>query len=277
VILEWVTCVPFVCTALTRDEWKSILYKQVSERRASERKAIEEATKLDNEEFSPAESEAELTDEEPTAFDCENKMAVDEEAAELIEDDEEDGHVEERNQPDGQSGFDGSSDNNVDDDDDDQDEGDDIKDDEENSNDDELIVKSKKLTKQLESDSDSEIPSQSASLPTTSVIRNFPFDKEMSIHADQASELNSTGITKEDTPCEDEGKKEIDSGLGTSLIAGVSSDVDNSIVDSNLSKVDNIAMADVVIPKRPSEDDTNMVGTYYTMIQCYTINCCQVA
>ena len=275
---------PFVCTALTRDEWKLILYKQVSERRASERKAVEEATKLDNEEFSPAESEAELTDEEPTASDCENKMAekpVNKEAAKLIKDNEESGYVEERIQSGGQSDFDGFSDNNVDyDDDDDQDDDgdDDDGDDIENSNDDdEIIVKSKRLTKQLESDSDSEMSSQPASLPATPVIRNFPFNEEMNIHTDQTSELSSTSITKEDTPCKDEGNKEIDSGLGTSLFAGVSLDIDNSVVDSNLSKVLNVTTAQVVIPKRPSEDDTNMVGTYYTIIQCYTSNCCQVA
>ena len=247
---------------MTRDEWKSILYKQVSERRASERKAIDEVTKLDNEEFSPAESEAELTDEESIASGHEkeeNEKAIDE-GDEISKEDIEEKNGEEESQTGWQSDFNGSfsDEDNVDDD---GVEGDDSEDDEENS-DDELIVKSKKLTKQLESDSDSETPSQFASKPTTPIIRNFPFDKEMSAGPNQTSELNNIVITKENLSCKDGDKKEIDSGLGTSLLADASSDIDNSIVDGNPSKVDNVAMVRDDTPKRPSEDDTNMVGTH---------------
>ena len=261
---------------LTRDEWKSILYKQVSERRASERKAIDEVTKLDNEEFSPAESEAELTDEESIASSHQKEeieKVMDEEGDEVSKEDIEEKNSKEESQTGWQSDFNGSfsDEDNVDD----GVEGDDSEDDEENS-DDELIVKSKKLTKQLESDSDSETPSQSASKSTTPVIRNFPFDKEMSAGPNQTNELNNTVITKENFSCKDGDKKEIDSGLGTSLLADASSDIDNSIVDGNPSKVDNVAMVGDDTPKRPSEDDTNMVGTHNTLIQYFIFNCCQV-
>ena len=259
---------------MTRDEWKSILYKQVSERRASERKAIEEVTKLDNEEFSPAESEAELTDEESIASGHEKEeteRAMDEEGDEMSKENTEEKNSDgvEESQAGWHSDFSGSFSDEDNVDDDDGVEGDNSE--EEENSDEELIVKTKKLTKQLESDSDSETPLQSASKPTTPIIRNFPFDKEMSASPNQTSELNNTVITKENMSCRDGDKKEIDSGLGTSLLADTSSDVDNSIVDGNLSKVDNVAVVEDATPKRPSEDDTSMVSTYNMLIQYFII------
>ena len=263
-------CLRCLCTALTRDEWKSILQKQVSERRASERKAIEEATRLDNEEFSPVESEAELTDEESLASghekeEVEKETAMDEEAGEVYKED--DGDMKEERKFDWHSDLD----DNFSDDDDEEEDEDSIEGDGEDSDDDELIVKSKKFTKQLDSDSDSELPSHSTQKPpTTPVVRNFPFDKEFTTNTIQAAtaELSSTLVTKENTTsCEDGGKKAVDSGLGTSLMVGMSSDVDNSvadnsILDSNSSKVDSVTLLEGVNPKRPSEDDTNMVSLH---------------
>lgn len=261
------------CIVLTRDEWKSILHKQVSERRASERKAFEEATKLDNEEFSPVESEAELTDEESLTPGCEKEdveKAMDEEAGEVSKE-----NIEENEKDESQLGWQSdlndsfSDDDGTGDDDNEGDNDDDAEGDEDDS-DDELIVKNKKSTKQLDSDSDSEMPSQSTQKPSTPVIRNFPFDKEVSI---DASELNSTLATKENITCEDGDKKAVDSGLGTSLLVGMCG-VDNSMIDGNSSNVDNVALIESVTPKRPSEDDTNLVCIHYILIQCYIFNCC---
>ena len=263
-------CLRCACSVLTRDEWKSILYKQVSERRASERKAIEEATRLDNEEFSPVESEAELTDEESLASSHEEENGEKEETMneEVDEVSKEDcGDMKEERQFDWHSDLDDNfsdEDENSDEEDDDSNEGD------EEDSDDELIVKNKKSTKQLDSDSESELPSQSTQKPPTLVIRNFPFDKEFTTNASQpTTELSSTLVTKDNTTsCEDGDKKAINSGLGTSLMVGMlSSDIDNSAVDNSLldgnsSKVDNVALIEGVNHKRPSEDDTNMVSLH---------------
>ena len=257
------------CTVLTRDEWKSILYKQVSERRASERKAIEEATKLDNEEFSPAESEAELTDEESLDFNYgkeKTEKVMDEEIDEKIS--KENDHSAEVSQ----SGWHSDSDCSFSDDDNVEDNGDDIEGDEENS-DDEIIVKNKKTTKQLESDSDSEMPPQSTHKPTSPVIRNFPFGKE-STDFNQTSNLNDTVVSKENMSCEDGDKKVVDSGVGTSLLVSKPLDVDNSTVESNPTKVDNVTLIESIISKRPNEDDTNLVSIYYLLIQYFIFNYC---
>ena len=245
---------------MTRDEWKSILYKQVTERRASERKAIEEVTKLDNEEFSPMESEAELTDEE-SLVSCENGETekVNEEPEVSKQSAEEKGCEEDEDQLDCLSDSDGSSSDD-----------DSVEGDGEDSDEDELVVRNKKSTKHLHSDSDSETPSQpSTNLPTTPVVRNFPIDKEMTTATSQMNDLsNNTKLTKE---TEDRDKKAIDSGLGTSLLNGVSSDVDNSTLDSNTSIVDNVPLMETVTPKRPSKDDTNIASIYYLLIQCFVI------
>ena len=251
----------------------------MSERRASERKAIDEMTKLDNEEFSPAESEAELTDEESIASGHEKEetdKVMNKEGDEVSKEGNEEKNGEEEHQMGWQSDFNGSfsDEDNVDDDDDDDGgvEGDDSEDAE--NSDDELIVKTKKLTKQLESDSEPEAPSQTTSKPPTPVIRNFPFDKEMNFDPNQTSDFNDTVSTKESLPCKDGDKKELDSGLGISLLAGVSSEIDNPTADDNLSKADNIAVVKDAIPKRPSEDDTIMVSTHYMLIQYFIFNCC---
>ena len=266
---------------MTRDEWKSILYKQVSERRASERKAIEEATRLDNEEFSPVESEAELTDEESLASGHagEKEEAINEEVDEVSK--EEDGDMKEERQFDWHSDLDDNFSDDDDDDNGDDEDDDSIEGDEENS-DDELIVRNKKSTKHLDSDSESELPSQSTQKPPTPVIRNFPFDKEFTTNTSQAAtELSSTLVTKDNTiSCADGDKKAVDSGLGTSLMVGMlSSDidnsaVDNSILDGNSSKVDNVALIEGVNPKRPSEDDTNMVSLHNFLIPYFVFNYC---
>jgi len=261
-------CLQTVCVVLTRDEWKIILHKQVSERRASERKAIEEAAKLDNEEFSPVESEAELTDKESLASDCEKEETekeIDKETAEISDEEDtgEQNHDEEVEiQHDWQSD---SNSINSDDDDDDED------------TDDELITKNKKSLKQLDSDSDSEMPSQSTDKPATPVIRNFPFDDKIRASANETSDLSKMMDTnKSMSHGDDDDKKEIDSGIGTSLLAGVSLDVDGIAIDGNTSKDDNVTLIKGVNRKRPSEDDTSMVNIYYLLIQYFTINCCLV-
>ncbi|XP_065912405.1 claspin-like isoform X2 [Dysidea avara] len=259
-------------SAFTRDEFKSTLRKQISERRASERKAMEEATKLDNEYISDHESEAELTDDddEPTGFG--NKEEMKEEIGEakvdkemVAEDFTEGSHESKGNDDTGwmsdcsEEGEEEDGSSSSDDLESDGAEGDE-------ESDDELVVKSnKRSAKQLESDSETDEPIQDKSLTTPPPIRNFPFDKETS----ETNDFTNYEPELKDEALQDKqsvagGKVLVDSGLGTSLIDGALEEAGNDITSDSFATsssqhpiIDDDTNGEKV-PKRPSEDDTNI-------------------
>ena len=241
----------------------SSLRKQISERRASERKAMEEATRLDNEDFSDHESEAELTDDE---FDNkeetkeDNETKIDEEVvaegSHENKDDDDAGWMSDSSSEEDDSS--GSSDN-VDSDGAEGDE----------ESDDELVVKSnKRSAKQLESDSETDDPKQEMPGTASPPIRNFSFvDKEIS---------GTNNDLSTDTKDQDGQSRKvlIDSGIGTSLIGSVLEEAENYISGENFATsstphpVNEGDTNGEKIPKRPSEDDTNIVSSPCVCIVC---------